>query len=298
MTAKVLLASIPPMAYNAYVWAGRSPGVAQANAVIYNNALPGLCATKASEGKNVTFVDASSLTLEDDVSSDGVHLIQEGYDKMGTIFYNAVKNVLVPADNLGFANDFTSWFTYGTASIDTANVRFGSKSGYFSNGGGNYEITGLTPGASYSVKGWVKAVSGTDIWIVVTGYNGGAKTGAKMTSTSWTKSGDIIFTMGANDTSVTLSAWTGNGSSAYFDDFTILPYRSWIKVDDNQANSGISYDSDWTLWEGNNGYQNTEHSNFRNPTKQSEVTFNFTGTKVRYYGFTRYDLVNRSGVLG
>jgi uncharacterized protein YukE len=46
-----------------------------------------------------------------------------------------------------------------------------------------------------------------------------------MTSTSWTQSGDIIFTTGASDTSATISAWTGAGSSAYFDAFTIMPYN-------------------------------------------------------------------------
>lgn len=125
------------------------------------------------------------------------------------------------ANNLGFENDFTSWFTYGTASINTADVRSGSKSGYFSDGGGNYVITGLTPGATYAVKAWVKAVSGTDIWIVVSSY-GGVQTGANMTSTSWTQSDDIVFTMGANNTSATLAAWTGPTSAAYFDDYTIV----------------------------------------------------------------------------
>jgi hypothetical protein len=44
-----------------------------------------------------------------------------------------------------------------------------------------------------------------------------------MTSTSWTQSGDIVFTLGTNSTEVTLSTWTGDGSAAYFDDFTIAP---------------------------------------------------------------------------
>jgi uncharacterized protein YjdB len=93
--AKVLVASIPPMSNNAYVYYGQTPGVAAANAVAFNNALPGLCQTKASEGKKVTYVDATSLTLANDISGDGIHPNQTGYDKMGTIFYNAVKNNLV-----------------------------------------------------------------------------------------------------------------------------------------------------------------------------------------------------------
>jgi hypothetical protein len=67
----------------------------------------------------------------------------------------------------------------------------------------------------------VKAERGSDIWVTVSGY-GGAQVGANMTSTTWTQSGDIVFTMGANSREATLSAWTGNGSSAYFDDFTIV----------------------------------------------------------------------------
>jgi hypothetical protein len=161
------------------------------------------------------------------------------------------------ANNLGFENNFTSWFTYGNASINTAHVRSGSKSGYFSNGGSHYVITGLTPGATYSVKAWVKAVSGTDIWIVVNSY-GAAQTGAKMTSTSWTQSGDIVFTMGANNTSATLVAWTGPTSSAYFDDYTIVACSncrtsveaesSWqaevltLKVHPNPANRKVTID--------------------------------------------------------
>jgi hypothetical protein len=60
-------------------------------------------------------------------------------------------------------------------------------------------------------------------------------------------------------------------------------------VDDDQGNSGIVYDSNWTMWKGNGGYLNTEHCN-RNPSELAEATFTFTGTRVRYYGFTRYDL--------
>jgi hypothetical protein len=127
-------------------------------------------------------------------------------------------------NNLGFENNFTSWITYGTASIKTDNFKSDANSGYFAgvgeSSGGNYKIGGLTPGATYKVKAWVKAVNGQDIWVVVNNY-GGAQTGARMTSTSWTQSGDIVFTMGASNTEVTLAAWTGSGSSAYFDDFTI-----------------------------------------------------------------------------
>jgi hypothetical protein len=134
------------------------------------------------------------------------------------------------ANDVGFENDFTGWGTpYGTPtpSINTANVRSGSKSAYFVGGsaanagsGANYTVTGLTAGATYIVKAWVKAVSGSNIWITAA-PSGGSQVGQQMTSTNWTQSGDIILRMGANATSATLSAWVGQNSSAYFDDFTI-----------------------------------------------------------------------------
>ena len=129
------------------------------------------------------------------------------------------------AGNMGFESDFTSWSTYGTASVNTvgSNVNSGSKSGYFSNGGGNLVVSGLTPGRTYTLKGWVKAVSGLDIWITASNY-GGANIGQQMTSTSWTQSGNIVFTMGTTNTSVTLATWTGATSSAYFDDYTLSTY--------------------------------------------------------------------------
>lgn len=132
--------------------------------------------------------------------------------------------------NFGFENDFTGWSIYGTPdpSINstTAHVHSGSKSGYFNgaNGnasGANYELTGLTPNTTYSVKAWVKAVSGNDIWITAAA-EGGIQTGQQMTSTTWTQSGNnIVFTTGNNVTKGRISTWVGVGSAAYFDDFTV-----------------------------------------------------------------------------
>ena len=64
---------------------------------------------------------------------------------------------------------------------------------------------------------------------------------------------------------------------------------TWVKVDDNASNSGIAYGANWGMWAGNGGYQNTEHYSM-NHSQLPEATFSFTGTKVRYYGFERYDL--------
>jgi hypothetical protein len=84
-------------------------------------------------------------------------------------------------------------------------------------------VSGLTPGATYIVKAWVKAVSGSNIWIT-TAPIGGQQVGQQMTSTTWTQSNNIILKMGANDTQARISAWVGENSSAYFDDFTIEPF--------------------------------------------------------------------------
>jgi hypothetical protein len=166
-----------------------------------------------------------------------VTFFEAGGGESLSVSYNgpSVSKQVIPASalsrsisgNFGFENDFTGWFTYGTASVNTttANVRSGSKSGYFSNGGANYELTGLTPGATYVVKAWVKAVSGSDIWITAAG-DGGSQVGQQMTSTSWTQSGNIVIRMGATATKARISAWTGATSSAYFDDFTIEPCSS------------------------------------------------------------------------
>ena len=129
------------------------------------------------------------------------------------------------AGNLGFENDFASWSTYGTASVNTtaAHVHSGSKSGYFRNGGGNYTLTGLTVGATYSLRAWVKAETGADVWVTVSGH-GGPQVGERIAATSWTQTGDIVFTMGAGSTTATLAAWTGSTSAAYFDDYAVTLY--------------------------------------------------------------------------
>jgi uncharacterized protein YukE len=154
-------------------------------------------------------------------ASDTTALISAWAGQASAAYFDDFTVVEV-TDNLGFENDFTSWSTYGTASINTANVHSEAKSGYFTNGGGNYVVTGLKPNTTYSMKGWVKAVSGSDIWITVDGY-GGNKVGAQMTNTAWTQSGEVLFTTGASDTTALISAWAGQASAAYFDDFTVAP---------------------------------------------------------------------------
>ncbi|HEX8548753.1 MAG TPA: CBM35 domain-containing protein, partial [Cytophagaceae bacterium] len=94
--AEVFVASIPPMSYNAYesVEHKRLAGVAQKNGETFNKNLPTLVANRAKAGKKIHYVDATSLTLAD-VSSDGIHPNQQGYDKMGTLFFEALKTTVL-----------------------------------------------------------------------------------------------------------------------------------------------------------------------------------------------------------
>jgi beta-galactosidase len=62
-------------------------------------------------------------------------------------------------------------------------------------------------------------------------------------------------------------------------------YLNWIKVDD--THSSITYTGGWGEFEGNPGYQSTEHFS---TTKGAIAKFTFTGVKGRYYGFLRSDL--------
>ncbi len=85
--ALVFVGSIPPLASTSY-----PPfGAAKTNAEIYNEAMPGMIAAKAASGKKVYFVDARSLSIYTDITADGIHPNQAGYDKVGLLFYNAIK---------------------------------------------------------------------------------------------------------------------------------------------------------------------------------------------------------------
>jgi mannan endo-1,4-beta-mannosidase len=59
---------------------------------------------------------------------------------------------------------------------------------------------------------------------------------------------------------------------------------TWVKVDD--GDSSASYDTGWGAYNGNPGYQSTEHWS---KTSGSIATYAFTGTQARYYGFKRSD---------
>ncbi len=128
--AQVFVGSIPPMSYNAYESQehGRKPGIAQANGVTFNKNLPSLVSRRASAGKKVYYVDATSMTLED-VSSDGIHPNQQGYDKMGNFFFDALKKTVLDVQkpsiptNLAAANIANNTLTLSwNASTDNLSV--------------------------------------------------------------------------------------------------------------------------------------------------------------------------------
>lgn len=63
----------------------------------YNDAIPGVVDSWASQGKNVSFVDMTSLTT-DDISlpevDNGLHPNDAGYEKIANLWYDAVANVV------------------------------------------------------------------------------------------------------------------------------------------------------------------------------------------------------------
>lgn len=89
--AHVFVASIPPMSNSAYEEYDAPAGLANSNAKTLNNEMPGMINLKISEGKKVHFIDARSLlSVATDISSDGIHPNQKGYDMMGVLFYNTI----------------------------------------------------------------------------------------------------------------------------------------------------------------------------------------------------------------
>jgi hypothetical protein len=252
---KTLAASVAPStADQAVTWTSSATGVA----------------TVSSSGV-VTGVSAGTATIT------ATSVADKSKTATATITVTAAST-----DNLGFENDFTSWYTYGTASIKSttaANVHSGAKSGFFSNGGGNYTVTGLTPGATYSLRGWVKAVRGADIWITLNNY-GGTQKGAQLTSTSWTQSGDIVFTMGSTNTSVQISAWTGSTSSAYFDDYTVTPYTASTTMVDRTDPVG----SGTITARGENGTNEGKAKAFDNDANTKWLDFSSTSWLQHRFG--------------
>src|SRR5690242_3810171 len=81
-TAEVFVASIIPLAN-----AGQ-----EANARTFNATIPGIVQSKVNAGKHVHFVDMHAALTAADLA-DGVHPNPGGYDKMATVWFNALRSV-------------------------------------------------------------------------------------------------------------------------------------------------------------------------------------------------------------
>ena len=83
----------------------------------------------------------------------------------------------------------------------------------------------------------------------------------------------------------------GNASSltypTHYDVDWVRWYRDGTMYVDDAASASVTYDGTWGTWSGNPGYQKTEHFSEQ---AGSSATFEFTGDKVWFYGFTRSDL--------
>jgi chitodextrinase len=109
----------------------------------------------------------------------------------------------------------------------------------------------------------------------------------------WSSSNPVVATVsntglvtgvGIGTATITTTSADGSNQTATS---VITVNRAWTKVDNTDAR--VTYDANWRMWQGNRGYQGTEHS-LINHSLLSEASFSFTGTKIRYYGATRYDL--------
>lgn len=91
---KLLVASIPPVYSDFDRFATADQRTRQMQALTdYNNGMPSLVQEFATAGKQVHFVDMRSLTLSDlapRTDDNGLHPSMAGYDKIGTLWYDAL----------------------------------------------------------------------------------------------------------------------------------------------------------------------------------------------------------------
>ncbi|MBW4524920.1 MAG: hypothetical protein KME18_06945 [Phormidium tanganyikae FI6-MK23] len=102
---KVLVGSIPPAYSDIDRFATPERSQQQMQMIVdYNNGIPGVISDDRAAGKKVYFVDMRSLTLNDLAprnDDNGLHPSMAGYDKIGTLWYNALldPNVVGTAGN-------------------------------------------------------------------------------------------------------------------------------------------------------------------------------------------------------
>jgi lysophospholipase L1-like esterase len=86
--AKIIVATLPLRTDN--------PAI-EAQQVAYNSAIPGIVAQQVALGRQVTYVDIHASLSSGDLSPDGVHPLQAGFDKIADAWYPAVAAVVSPA---------------------------------------------------------------------------------------------------------------------------------------------------------------------------------------------------------
>lgn len=77
----VFVSALPPLEYK---WAKSADEVED-----FNNLIPELVVEKREGGKNINFVDTRDLWSNDDLS-DGIHLTEEGYNKLALAWYDSM----------------------------------------------------------------------------------------------------------------------------------------------------------------------------------------------------------------
>lgn len=83
-TAHLIVASIPPTPLP----------IANGKIQTFNSYIPGIVNSYKSQGKNISFIDINSMMGSADISDDSYHPNSQGYEKIGTGWYNAITSFL------------------------------------------------------------------------------------------------------------------------------------------------------------------------------------------------------------
>lgn len=59
-----------------------------------NSAIPGIVESHQLKGKNISYIDINAMMVNSDISDDSYHPNSQGYEKIGTGFFQAIRNVI------------------------------------------------------------------------------------------------------------------------------------------------------------------------------------------------------------
>jgi chitodextrinase len=137
-------------------------------------------------------------------------------------------------------------------------------------------ISVVNPGVTRQLEAIIAPVNATNKTVIWSSSNPAIAT---VSSTG------LVTSTGFGTATITATtAETGKKATA-----SITVTRDWTKVDNNQANSGITYDANWGNYAWSGAYAGTLHGS-SNEAQLPEATFTFTGGRVKFYGATRYNL--------